>query len=189
MLASASTPSPFPERPPRVVPDPVAAQITCECASAVLPQIRVDRKQRRPRLIVPPINYSRREHCQAVTVAFVNPAGRGASVYLAMNSSSPRLSALTRDGKIRRVRRGLYDRPNVNPSPPALPDYCPDEAVTRAEMAVFMMAGLFNQFLPAGTPLVAGISPSTLGAGTSGTFTITGANTNFVQGTTTLSPM
>src|SRR6202030_1040284 len=28
---------------------------------------------------------------QAVTVAFVNPAGRGASVYQAMNSSSPRL--------------------------------------------------------------------------------------------------
>jgi hypothetical protein len=30
---------------------------------------------------------------QAVTVAFVNPAGRGASVYQAMNSSSPRLYA------------------------------------------------------------------------------------------------
>ena len=35
---------------------------------------------------------------------------------------------------------------------PALPDYCPDEAVTRAQMAVFMMAGLFNFPLPAGRP-------------------------------------
>ena len=52
-----------------------------------------------------------------------------------------------------------------------------------------MMVGLFNQFLPAGTPIITAISPSTLGAGTSGAFTITGVNTSFVQGTTTLSPI
>jgi probable HAF family extracellular repeat protein len=67
--------------------------------------------------------------------------------------------------------------------------YCPTAAVTRGQMAVFMMVGLFNQLLPAGTPVVTGISPSTLGVGSSGTFTITGTNTNFVQGTTTLSPI
>ena len=67
--------------------------------------------------------------------------------------------------------------------------YCPDSPVTRAEMAVFMMAGLFNQFLRAGTPMITLISPSTLAAGASGTFTITGVNTSFAQGTTTLSPI
>ena len=67
-------------------------------------------------------------------------------------------------------------------APATLPTFCPAEAVTRADMAVFIMVGLFNQFLPAGTPMITGISPSTLEAGTSGTFTITGVNTNFVQG-------
>jgi hypothetical protein len=56
-------------------------------------------------------------------------------------------------------------------------------------MAIFIMRGAFNQFLPAGTPLITSISPSTLAPGTSGTFTITGANTNFVQGTTRLNPI
>ena len=71
---------------------------------------------------------------------------------------------------------------------PALPDYCPDEVVTRAQMAVFMMAGLFNYPLPAGAAITA-ISPAVLGVGTSETFTITGVNTSFAQGTTTLSPI
>ena len=74
-------------------------------------------------------------------------------------------------------------------APATLPTYCPGEAVTRAQMAVFMMAGLFNFPLPAGAPAITEISPSTLGAGTSGTFTITGVNTSFTQGTTTLSPI
>jgi hypothetical protein len=53
-------------------------------------------------------------------------------------------------------------------------------------MAIFIT---FNQLLPAGTPVLTQISPSVLPAGTSGTFAITGANTNFVQGTTALSPI
>ena len=68
-------------------------------------------------------------------------------------------------------------------------DYCPTVAVNRADMAIFILAAAFNQLLPPGTPVIAGISPSTLGVGTSGTFTITGANTNFVQGTTTIGPI
>jgi hypothetical protein len=68
-------------------------------------------------------------------------------------------------------------------------DYCPSEPVIRGDMAVFIMRGEFNQFLPGGTPLLTQISPSTLALGTSGTFTITGTNTNFVQGTTQLSPI
>ena len=67
--------------------------------------------------------------------------------------------------------------------------YRPSQPVTREEMAVFIMRGAFNQFLPAGTPVLAQISPSTLSPGTTGTFTITGANTSFVQGTTQLSPI
>ena len=67
--------------------------------------------------------------------------------------------------------------------------YCPDETVTRGEMAIFIMRGAFNQLLPAGTPVLTQISPATLAAGASGTYTITGVNTNFVQGTTTLSPI
>ena len=67
--------------------------------------------------------------------------------------------------------------------------YCPTDAVTRGEMAIFIMRGAFNQFLPAGTPVISSISPSTLAVGGSGTFTITGVNTNFVQGTTVLSPI
>ena len=67
--------------------------------------------------------------------------------------------------------------------------YCSTSPVTREQMATFIMRGAFNQFLPAGTPVVSQISPSTLAHGTSGTFTITGTNTNFVQGTTTLSPI
>ncbi len=43
--------------------------------------------------------------------------------------------------------------------------------------------------MPAGTPVVAQISPSTITRGTSATYTITGTNTNFVQGTTVLSPI
>jgi hypothetical protein len=67
--------------------------------------------------------------------------------------------------------------------------FCPAASVTRGQMAIFIMAGLFNQLLPSGTPMITQISPATLGVGTSGTFTITGAATSFVQGTTTLRPI
>ena len=67
--------------------------------------------------------------------------------------------------------------------------YCPGSPVIRGDMAIFIMRGAFNQLLPAGTPVVSSISPSTLAVGTSGTFTVTGINTNFVQGTTTINPI
>jgi hypothetical protein len=67
--------------------------------------------------------------------------------------------------------------------------YCPGSPVIRGDMAIFLMRGAFNQFLPAGTPVLTQISPSTLAPGTSGTYTITGANTSFVQGTTQISPI
>jgi hypothetical protein len=66
--------------------------------------------------------------------------------------------------------------------------YCPNDPVTRAEMATFIVRALFNQLLPANAP-VATIAPSTLAPGATATFTITGTNTTFVQGTTTLAPI
>jgi hypothetical protein len=68
-------------------------------------------------------------------------------------------------------------------------DYCPSEPVIRGDMAVFIMRGVFNQFLPPGTPVLTQITPSTLSPETSGTYTITGLNTDFVQGVTQLAPL
>ena len=61
--------------------------------------------------------------------------------------------------------------------------YCPSEAVTRGEMALFLMRGSFNQLLPPAAPVVTAVSPVTGTAGTTVTVTITGLNTNFVQDT------
>jgi hypothetical protein len=67
--------------------------------------------------------------------------------------------------------------------------YCPNGTVTRGDMAVFIMRGAFNDLLPAGTPVITSISPATLSPGDSGTFAVTGANTNFVDGQTTIGPI
>lgn len=67
--------------------------------------------------------------------------------------------------------------------------YCASEPIIRGDMAIFIMRGALNLFLPAGTPMLTQISPATLPLGTSGTYTITGTNTNFIQGTTTISPI
>ena len=67
--------------------------------------------------------------------------------------------------------------------------YCPGSPVIRADMAIFIMRGMFNQLLPSGTPVVTQISPAALAPGASGTYTVTGSNTHFVQGSTTLSPI
>jgi uncharacterized repeat protein (TIGR01451 family) len=67
--------------------------------------------------------------------------------------------------------------------------YCPSSPVTRGEMAIFIMRGAFNQYLPVGTPMITQISPAILTPGPTGTYTITGVNTNFVQGVTQLSPI
>jgi hypothetical protein len=64
--------------------------------------------------------------------------------------------------------------------------YCPDQLVTRGQMASFIMRALFNQTTILGptAPVVTGVSPSAVAA-TSGSqiaVTITGANTNFQSG-------
>jgi hypothetical protein len=68
-------------------------------------------------------------------------------------------------------------------------DYCPSEAVDRGDMAIFLMRGEFNQLLPAGEPVIASMNPSTLAAGASGSFTVTGLDTTFLQGTTAMVPV
>ena len=68
-------------------------------------------------------------------------------------------------------------------------DYCPANAVSRGDMALFLMRGAFNQLLPAGTPLLSQITPATLTHGLTATFTITGQFTSFLNGTTSIKPV
>jgi hypothetical protein len=62
--------------------------------------------------------------------------------------------------------------------------YCPDDPVTRGQMAIFIMRAAFNQLLPAGTPVIAAISPAAAPIGQSRLVTVSGANTHFLQATT-----
>jgi hypothetical protein len=62
--------------------------------------------------------------------------------------------------------------------------YCPNNSVTRGDMAVFIMRGGFNAMLPSTEPILTSVSPASLSNLTTGTITVTGLNTNFVQGTT-----
>src|SRR5205807_3949009 len=57
--------------------------------------------------------------------------------------------------------------------------YCPDDPVTRGQMAVFIMRGEFNQLLPASTPVLVWASPASATPGQTVTVTIVGQNTNF----------
>jgi hypothetical protein len=65
--------------------------------------------------------------------------------------------------------------------------YCPNDPVTREQMAVFLMRGAFNQLLPAGAPVIASVSPAAGPRGYTITVTLTGQNTNWVAGTTQVS--
>ncbi len=65
--------------------------------------------------------------------------------------------------------------------------YCPGDPVTRGEMAIFIMRGGFNLLLPAGTPEVTGVSPASGQPGNVVSVTVTGQNTNFISGLTTVS--
>ena len=62
--------------------------------------------------------------------------------------------------------------------------YCPNAALTRGQMAVFVVTGLLNQLLPATTPLIATAVPNAAAPGQTLTLALGGVNTHFVQGTT-----
>ena len=64
--------------------------------------------------------------------------------------------------------------------------YCPTLPVSRADMALFIMRGGFNQLLAPGAPALTTINPSTITPGQTATFTISGVNTNLVQGVTSI---
>jgi hypothetical protein len=80
----------------------------------------------------------------------------------------------------------------TNPAlvPPLI--YCPDQSVTRGQMASFIMRGLFNEttILGPSAPLVTGVSPNTMAStvGTQLSVTITGTNTSFQTGDTVTVP-
>ncbi len=70
--------------------------------------------------------------------------------------------------------------------------YCPDELVTRGQMASFIMRGLFNETTILGptSPQVTGVSPNAMASttGTQITVTIMGVNTSFQTGDTVTVP-
>jgi hypothetical protein len=68
--------------------------------------------------------------------------------------------------------------------------YCPDELVTRGQMASFIMRALFNEtmVLGPGAPYLTGVSPNTVALGGQITVTIAGVNTNFQSGDTVTAP-
>ena len=65
--------------------------------------------------------------------------------------------------------------------------YCPNDLVTRDQMAIFLVRGAFNQLLPAGTPIITSVSPAAGTHGQTVTATLTGQNTNFASGATQVS--
>jgi hypothetical protein len=69
-------------------------------------------------------------------------------------------------------------------------EFCPTADVTRAQMAIFLVRGAFNQLTLPGLPYISTISPSSFVAGAQAvTVTVTGVNTSFVQGSTALGPV
>jgi hypothetical protein len=61
--------------------------------------------------------------------------------------------------------------------------YCPNDPVTRGQMAVFIMRGAFNQLLSAPRPIVTSVSPGFAPRGQTVNVTVTGQNTYFNGGT------
>jgi hypothetical protein len=67
--------------------------------------------------------------------------------------------------------------------------YCPNNPVTRGDMAIFIMRGAFNQLLPPSMPVISKISQCSLAPGATATITITGVNTGFIDGETAFMPV
>jgi photosystem II stability/assembly factor-like uncharacterized protein len=65
----------------------------------------------------------------------------------------------------------------------AVGEYCPDDSLTRGQMAVFIVTGLLDQLLPLTTPVITQAAPNSGNAGQSLTVTISGIGTNFGAGT------
>ena len=66
--------------------------------------------------------------------------------------------------------------------------YCPDDSLTRGQMAVFITTGLLDQLLPPTTPLVTQATPNSGTAGATLTVNLTGTNTSFGAATVVTVP-
>ena len=66
--------------------------------------------------------------------------------------------------------------------------FCPNQSLTRGQMAVFIVTGLLNELLPTGTAVLAAAAPNSASPGQTLTVTLTGVNTHFVQGATQVVP-
>ena len=64
--------------------------------------------------------------------------------------------------------------------------YCPNDPVTRGQMAVFLIRAGFNTLLSGTSPLISSVERNSGSPGTSVTVTLTGINTTFTQGQTTV---
>jgi hypothetical protein len=67
--------------------------------------------------------------------------------------------------------------------------FCPPSPVTRGDMAIFLMRAIFNQLLPQQIPTITNVSPNVISRGQTQTITITGNQTSFSPGATTLAPI
>jgi len=67
--------------------------------------------------------------------------------------------------------------------------YCPDDPLTRGQMAVFIVTGLLGQLLPPATPAIVQVAPNSGNAGQSLVVTILGIGTNFGPGTQVTLPV
>ena len=83
-------------------------------------------------------------------------------------------------GFFKYIQRMRQDNITSGCSPTA---YCPNQNVTRDQMAVFMMVGGFNLAGPT-APVLRSASPTTGGLGDTINVTLTGVNTHFAQGMT-----
>ena len=62
--------------------------------------------------------------------------------------------------------------------------YCPEDPVTRGQMAIFIMRGGFNEIFPPITPVLTQVTAASAAAGDTLTVTVTGRGTSFVAGQT-----
>ena len=67
--------------------------------------------------------------------------------------------------------------------------YCPTGFASRGQMSVLLLRALLNLLLPASTPIITQVSPNTIGLGQTETIAVTGTNTSFTQGVTSISPI
>jgi uncharacterized repeat protein (TIGR01451 family) len=60
-------------------------------------------------------------------------------------------------------------------------EYCPESPVTRGQMAVFLMRGVFNLLMPADTAMITSVTPASAPRGQTLAIRMTGVSTHFVD--------